>query len=136
MARILIVDDSVTVRGIIRTFLEFKTAHIVCGEAVDGRDAIEKAQQLLPDLILMDLAMPEVNGAVAASVLKRLMPKVPIILFTMYSEAVGKSLASAIGADVVLSKPDGMSKLVESVQRLLASNTRIDSGTDKVKYFS
>jgi DNA-binding NarL/FixJ family response regulator len=121
MAKILIVDDSLTVRRIIRDFIEAKTDHTICGEAEDGVRAIEQAQQFRPDLILMDLAMPELNGAEAASVLKHMMPKVPIILFTMYSEAIGQSLTSALGVEIVLSKPDGMGKLVQSIQSLLAS---------------
>ena len=56
----------------------------VCGEAENGREAIEKAQALYPDLIMMDLSMPVVNGIEAARTLKRLMPTVPIIMFSEY----------------------------------------------------
>jgi CheY-like chemotaxis protein len=66
------------------------------------------------------LAMPKMNGAEAASVLKRTLPRIPIILFTMYSEFVGNSIAAATGIDVVLSKPDGMTKLIQCAQALLA----------------
>jgi DNA-binding NarL/FixJ family response regulator len=118
---ILIVDDSATVRDVIRFFLEGQEDLSVCGEAVDGVDAIEKAKALQPDLILLDLAMPRMNGVEAASVLKGMMPKVPIILFTMYNEALGQSLASAVGVSMVVSKPDGMGKLVQCVQSLLKS---------------
>jgi DNA-binding NarL/FixJ family response regulator len=118
---ILIVDDSATVRTVIRAFLEGQTNFAVCGEAADGVDAIEKAKALKPDLIVLDLAMPGMNGIEAAAVLKDLMPNVPIVLFTMYSEVLGQSLTSAVGVNLVLSKPDGMGKLVESVQNLLAS---------------
>ena len=68
--RILIVDDNASLRRCIRTFLESATPLEICGEAVDGVDAIQKAQQLNPDLILLDLAMPKMNGAEAASVLE------------------------------------------------------------------
>src|ERR1700692_4378898 len=81
---ILIVDDNLPIRKSIRRFLESETDFEVCGEAVDGLDAIEKARELNPDLIILDLSMPRMNGAAAASVLKRTMPHVPIILFTMY----------------------------------------------------
>ena len=118
---ILIVDDSATVRTVIRAFLEGQTNFTVCGEAADGVDAIEKAKALKPDLIVLDLAMPGMNGVEAAAVLKDMMPNVPIVLFTMYSEVLGQSLTSAVGVNLVLSKPDGMGKLVESVQNLLAS---------------
>ena len=64
---ILIADDNDIVRTIIRLFLETK-GFAICGEAVDGVDAIEKAKQLKPDLIVLDLAMPRMNGVGAASV--------------------------------------------------------------------
>jgi DNA-binding NarL/FixJ family response regulator len=118
---ILIADDSVTVRAIIRTFLERRAGFEVCAEAVDGVDAIEKAKELNPDLIILDLAMPRMNGAAAASVLKRLMPKVPVILFTMYDDKMAKALASAIHVDLILSKPDGMDQMLEHVQHLLGA---------------
>jgi len=70
-------------------------------------------------LLLLDLAMPEMNGAEVASILKHKMPRIRIILFTMYSENVGQSLISAVGVDLVLSKPDGMMRMVESIKALL-----------------
>jgi DNA-binding NarL/FixJ family response regulator len=116
---ILIADDSAIVRAIIRGFFESQAGFEVCGEAIDGVDAIEKAKALKPNLIILDLAMPRLNGAEAASVLKRMMPDVPIILFTMYEDVMVKSLASAIGVDLVLSKPDGMGQIMTHVQQLL-----------------
>ena len=116
---ILIADDSAPVRAIVRGFLESQAGFEVCGEAIDGVDAIEKAKELKPDLIILDLAMPRLNGAEAANVLKRMMPDVPIILFTMYEEVMVKSRASAVGVDVVLSKSDGMSQIMTHVQHLL-----------------
>jgi DNA-binding NarL/FixJ family response regulator len=117
---ILIADDSLTIRTLIRSFLENETRFEICGEAIDGVDAIEKARSLKPALILLDLMMPKMNGAEAASILKQMMPEVPIILFTMYDDAMVKGLSSESGVDVVLSKPDGMGQMVQHVQRLLA----------------
>ena len=91
----------------------------VCGEAVNGLEAVEKARTLRPDLVLLDFAMPKMNGAEAASVLKMTAPEVRIILFTMYSENIGSYLTSAIGIDAVLSKPDGMTALVKAVDTAL-----------------
>ena len=118
---ILIVDDNDVTRKITRLFLEIQVGFEVCGEAVDGVDAIEKAKKLKPDLILLDLAMPRMNGIEAASVIKGMMPQVSIVLFTMYKETVGNALASAVGIDAVLSKLDGGWKLLENVQTLLQS---------------
>jgi DNA-binding NarL/FixJ family response regulator len=116
--QILIADDSKTIRRILKLFLQAQQNLNVCGEAANGFEAIEQAKKLQPDLILLDLAMPEMNGAEAASVLKKMMPHVPIIVFTMYSENIGRSLTSAIGVDMVLSKPDGMMALMQAVQTL------------------
>ena len=120
MKKILIVDDCEAVRAAVRFRLESEDGLQVCGEAVDGTDAIEKAKLLQPDLILLDLNMPKMNGAAAESILKKLHPQVPIILFTLYEDAV-ETLAPVIGVDVVLSKPAGLSHLVERVQGLLES---------------
>ena len=118
--RVLIADDSHTVRYVIRLFLGNRTGLEVCGEAGDGLEAIEKAETLRPDLILLDYSMPELNGAEVASILKKRMPAVPIILFTMYGENVGKAIASAAGIDVVLCKPDGITQLAETAEKMLA----------------
>ena len=116
---ILIADDNDIVRTILRFFLETEGFEI-CGEAKDGVDTIEKAKQLSPDLIVLDVAMPRMNGVEAASVLKGMMPDVPIVWFTMYKELVGSALTAAVGVDAVLSKPDGVGGLVQCVQGLLS----------------
>ena len=117
--QILVVDDSDTCRRVTRLFLESQLDLEVCGEAVDGVDAIEKANALKPDLVIIDLAMPRMNGVEAASELRAMMPRVPIVLFTMYDDAVGRALAVSAGASRVVSKPDGGWKLVECVRNLL-----------------
>ena len=116
--RILVVDDSEPVRDVIRHFLE-KTGFLVCGEAADGAEAIEKATRLRPNLIVLDLSMPGMNGAEAASTLTQLMPDVPIVVLTMYGDVLGHSMAAGLGVKAVVAKADGMVKLVECVQRLL-----------------
>ncbi|MHB8501574.1 MAG: response regulator [Candidatus Acidiferrales bacterium] len=118
---ILIVDDSDVTRKITRLFLELQIGFEVCGEAVDGVDAIDTAKTLKPDLILLVLAMPRVNGIEAASLIKGMMPQVPIDLFTMYEETVGNASASPVGIHAVLSKLDGGWKLLECVKTLLQS---------------
>jgi DNA-binding NarL/FixJ family response regulator len=118
---VLIADDSSSVRDVLRTFLGDHKDIEICGEAVDGLDALQKAQSLKPDLVLLDLVMPEINGVEVASILKQKMPHIRIILFTMYTDRIGKFLSSAIGVDAVLSKPDEMAQIVESINSLFAS---------------
>jgi len=117
---ILIADDSLNVRRALHNYLAERNFNI-CGEAVDGEDVIKKARELKPDLILLDLAMPGQNGMTAASVLKDMMPNVPIILFTMHGEAVTKTFTSLKNVDAMVDKSEGMGKLAECVQNFLGS---------------
>ena len=116
---ILVVDDSETCRKVTRLLLESQLGLDVCGEAVDGVDAVEKARTLKPDLVVLDLAMPRMNGVEAASELRAMMPRVPIVLFTIYDDAVGRASALSAGANLVVSKPSGGWKLIDCVQSLL-----------------
>ena len=120
------IDDGDSVRDIIRIFLE-REGFDVCGEAADGVEAIEQAKKLKPDLIVLDLAMPRMNGAEAASILSTTMPDVPIILLTLYQNVLGSALASAVGVKAVIDKTDGMDKLVECVHSLLKDRIRPES---------
>jgi two-component system invasion response regulator UvrY len=120
--RLLIGDDNAIVRSVIRAFVE-ADGYKVCGEAADGFDAIRQATELQPDAILLDLSMPRLNGAEAASVLRCAMPRVPILLFTMHADDFGKKFASAIGVNVVLSKPEGLSKLLSEHLKTLLNPT-------------
>ena len=114
--RILIVDDNDVVRHAIRAFLERWV--YICIEAADGAEAITKARELKPDVIVMDLVMPGINGIEATSVIRSTMPRVPVIAFTMY-ESLAKSMTSNLAINSVVSKPDGLTKLVECIQSVL-----------------
>lgn len=119
--RILIVDDSAPIRQVVRIFLEVHPDFAVCGEAADGVEGIEKAMALKPDLIILDLAMPRMDGLEAATILKRTMPQVPIILFTFFMDEGLSQRARSLGITSVLSKTDSMEGLREEVRRLAAA---------------
>ena len=120
MSGILICDDNPNIRYLLRVFVESQTPFKICGEANHGADAIDKARKLQPDLILLDLSMPVMTGAEAASVIKAMLPRTKIILFSMHMDNVPRSLAAAVGVDLALSKADGITKLGEHLKKLLA----------------
>jgi CheY-like chemotaxis protein len=117
---VLVVDDSPAIRKRLAAgFLSdgFKT----CAEAKDGREAIELAQQIKPDIITLDLSMPRMNGLEAASDLRKIFPHTPIILFTLYGETLSKMDASKSGVSLVLSKTAPLSTLIEKAHELMGS---------------
>ena len=119
--RILVIDDGDSVRDIIRLFLE-RDGFEVCGEGADGVEAIELAKKLKPDLIVLDLAMPRMNGADASSILSKTMPDVPIVMLTLYQNVLGNALATAVGVKAIIDKTEGMDKLVACVHSLLPAH--------------
>jgi DNA-binding NarL/FixJ family response regulator len=121
---VLIVDDSAIVRKVMHQFFERLSDWEVGGEAADGAEAIQKAMELKPELILLDFSMPNMSGMQAAPVLKKMLPKAHIIVFTMYSEALGSTLGSADGVDLVVPKAEGLTSLVKAVQHLIGTTER------------
>lgn len=117
---ILLVDDSELIRVATRHFLESQSGFKVCGEAVDGIDALEKASHLNPDLIILDIAMPRMNGLQTARELRARMHRVPIILFTWYADAVQPEDAAAAGISAVISKSNPAA-LQNHIKSLLAT---------------
>ncbi len=120
---ILLVDDSEFERVIIRSAVEGLTDFRVCGEASNGAEGIKKAVELRPDLVVMDLAMPLMNGLEAATVLKNEIPGLPIVLLTLYADQIHGLKCAAFGVTVVLSKFDGLAPLLRCVQGLLGSTS-------------
>ena len=116
---ILIVDDNDAVRRVMCEAFTRDSDFEVCAEAHDGHDAIEKAQRLKPDLIILDFAMPVMNGFEAARALRDLMPSVPTIMFTLYDDEFMREKARLVGATEVVSKTDDISVLMRTARRLL-----------------
>jgi DNA-binding NarL/FixJ family response regulator len=115
--RILIVDDQAALLKVLRTSLEHH-GFTVCGEAENGIDAIGRAVATRPDLVILDVAMPGLNGIEVASILQSLLPNVPIILHTIYGDRVGKSLKTLVGIKAVVAKSEGVGKLIDRVRSL------------------
>jgi DNA-binding NarL/FixJ family response regulator len=124
---VLIVDDNRMVRKVVRHFLETLPDWNVGGEAEEGAEAIQKETELKPDLILLDFSMPNMNGVEAVSVLKKMLPEVHIIVFTIFDDALGSSLISAVGVDLIVPKtegPDGIGESRPTSHETLAAETR------------
>lgn len=114
---ILIVDDLAAVRKSVRSFL-IDSGFTVCGEAVDGYDAIQKADELKPDLILLDFAMPRMNGIEAAPILKKMLPETPIVLLSSHYALQDRG-ALLVAIDAVVPKDGGLSMLLRYVETLM-----------------
>jgi CheY-like chemotaxis protein len=117
--RILIVDDSPAIRKMLRETLGCEAGWEICGEAGNGREGIERARDLKPDLIVLDLAMPVMNGLEAARELTRLLPAVPLIMFTSYETTHLKREALAAGIRSTVLKAGSVEPLLRSIQSLL-----------------
>ena len=87
MTRVLIVDDNPALRREIRRQLESAGLE-VCGEASDGIEGLEKAREVRPDLVILDVAMPRLNGIDAARELRKVQPKLPVILHTLHADII------------------------------------------------
>jgi CheY-like chemotaxis protein len=116
---ILIADDYPAIRACLRTVLNQRQPDWRVCEAENGRDAITKAEQLHPDVIILDMSMPVMDGLEAARELKRVMPSVPLILWTSFVGPQVEREAKAAGFDGVHSKSEGGPILVHSILRLL-----------------
>ena len=114
---VLIVDDNAVVRRALHKFFDILEGWEV-GEATDGTEAVQKATELKPGLILLDFCMPNLNGIEVASVLKKKMPDSYIILFTVFDDALGSRLASAVGVDLIVPKAEGLTGLLKAVQHV------------------
>ncbi len=122
MTRILIADDSPPVRRGLRTLLGLNSDWQVCGEAVDGADAVEKAHQLAPDLILMDFSMPRMDGVQAAREIAKSGTNIPILLFTLNLSTQIMELARNAGLRDAMSKAE-MSKIPYAIRALQRGET-------------
>jgi chemotaxis response regulator CheB len=118
---VLIVDDNAFIRQALYELFKREADFDVCGEAENGKVAIEKAQELHPDLIVLDCSMPVMNGFEAARVVKRLMPTVPLIMYSAFGEKLAEKQARLIGISEVVSKAEHAGVLIHKARGLLNS---------------
>jgi len=112
--RVLVADDNALIRRMLCELFEREEDYDICSEAANGQEAIDLALTHRPDLIILDWAMPVVNGLVAARELKKIMPDVPIILFSQHANAL---IRIEMGVDRIVPKTDALA-LMEHVRAL------------------
>ena len=116
--RILVADDHEIVRHGVRVLLEARPGWQICAEAVDGRDAVAKASRLLPDVVILDIGMPLLNGLEAARQILKVSPQCEVLILTMHeSEQVIREVLAA-GARGYVLKSDAGRSLVNAVEAL------------------
>ena len=118
---VLIADDHKFVRHAICSLFDAQHDFEVCGDAENGREAVEMAQVLRPDLIVLDLSMPVMNGVEAAHALRRFVPETPIVVFSEYGDLLSEHEARAEGISALVSKTEPVSVLLDKARAVLHS---------------
>jgi NarL family two-component system response regulator LiaR len=119
MKTVLIADDHSHVRTALRNLFSAQPDISVCGEAANGDEAVARAIDLRPDLIVLDMSMPVLNGLEATQMLRKTMPNVPIVLFTGHRTKFSDAYAAAAGVTSVVGKDQDIKVLVDEARHLL-----------------
>jgi DNA-binding NarL/FixJ family response regulator len=117
--RVLIVDDHETVRRGVCSILESRKNVEVCGEAANGQEAVAMASELSPDLIILDVTMPEMDGFATARQIRTFLPEVPILMLSMHDGPTVTGEARRVGAQGFVSKSAAGKVLLEAVEAVL-----------------
>jgi DNA-binding NarL/FixJ family response regulator len=123
--RVLVVDDAANLRELLTLLLDAEDDFVVVGAAGDGAQAVEKAAELSPDVVLLDLAMPVMDGLQALPELRRLLPAGRLVVFSGFEEESLARAALAAGADAFIEKGTSVLQLVA---RLRALREESDAG--------
>ncbi len=122
MVRILVADDSPAIRRCLRGLLDHHADWLVCEEASNGKEAVERFQQAKPDLIVLDFQMPEMNGLDAARLIANVSPKTPILMVTVHLSKQLSEEARKVGIRGACAKAD-INCVVDAVGALLREET-------------
>ncbi|HMI52438.1 MAG TPA: response regulator transcription factor [Candidatus Saccharimonadales bacterium] len=127
MTRILIVDDNPKILKVLRQTLGENPEWSICGEAADGLEAVSKAAELLPDIVILDLTMPKLNGLQAGSAIRLAAPKIPLLLFTQHNvDTALENEARKSGFSGGVSK-GSLNSLIVGIETLLRGETYFPS---------
>ncbi|HEU0003601.1 MAG TPA: response regulator transcription factor [Ktedonobacteraceae bacterium] len=117
MIRVLLVDDQSVVRRALRVRFHLEPDLEVVGEASTGREALALAQALTPDVVLMDLQMPEMNGIEATAALRRVVPQSAVVILSIYDDAQIRGQAQAAGAVAFVEKRGATDSLLTTIRQ-------------------
>jgi DNA-binding NarL/FixJ family response regulator len=120
--RILIADDHEIFRRGLRSLLESHSDWEVCGEAVDGQEAVEKVRALKPDVAVLDVTMPRLNGLEAAREIMRLAPSSKVVILSQHEPALMKQSALAAGAGAYVTKSEVSRELMIAIESIVSSS--------------
>ena len=123
LLRILVADDHEAVRTGVCTILQSRGDVEICGQAANGREAVQKAGELNPDLVLLDITMPVLDGLSAAREIRNLVPRVVILFLSMHEGEHMANLAKSSGASGYVSKSAGSDTLLKAVDIVTAHGT-------------
>jgi DNA-binding NarL/FixJ family response regulator len=118
--RILIADDHELMRRGLRSILATRPDWEVCGEAVDGSDAIEKTKLLRPDILVLDISMPQLNGLEVTRAIRRDFPGTQVVILSQYEESEMRPYALEAGARGYVSKAEASRQLLAAIETLIA----------------
>ena len=121
MTRILIADDRESMRTALKAMFVMRPHWEICGEAEDGREAVAKATELQPDMIVLDFRMPLSDGLQAASRISETMPSTPIVMYTLYKTDELEVAAKLVGVRCVVAKEDGFRNLLSAIEAELVA---------------
>jgi len=131
MIRVLVVDDHAILRDGIRSLLEGQEDIIVVGEAGDGEEAIKQARALLPDIVLMDISMPKINGLEATRIIKESSPQVKVLILTQHDNREFITPALQSGASGYVLKRSGRRELLNAVRQVFEQGAFLTSNVAK-----
>jgi DNA-binding NarL/FixJ family response regulator len=118
-SRILIVEDHKGIRSSLRQWLSTVFQDFMIRDASTGEDAVELCKEIKPDVIVMDIKLPGINGILATKQIKKMFPDTKVIILTVYDIPAFQSEASAAGASAFISKNNMYKELVPTIQRLM-----------------
>jgi DNA-binding NarL/FixJ family response regulator len=119
MVRTLIVDDHAAVRKGIHDILQDYDSLEIVGEATDGREAVQRARTLHPDLIIMDVSMPRLDGLSASAEIKKFCPGTRIVMFSMFTNGPIVDRAKELGLDAYVSKGQSSNVLLDAIDSVM-----------------